>query len=571
MFCTKCGSKIEVTDKSCLQCGAPNAFYQEPNEEVTEDTKVESNERRDIPDDTEATMVLSQQMLEEIQTKAQTTATPKESADVVAEHTTQQHTESQNTVPQNTAPQEKKKKPCIYCGAEISENAKFCTRCGKQQIQKVELKKVPKFCTKCGSPLTPGTKFCTKCGNKIAEVAVQPGTPVVSQPMEQPGTPVAPQPMEQPGTPVAPQPVEQPGISAQPQRASVTETGGYTQPLQEDEANVQGVTGELKQEDNMPDFDPAGTPVYVSGSETVNALSGKEQVSEKEKSGSIGMTIAIVIMVIAIVAFLASGAFLLVRYLRTKSADEEQQQTTEIIEEDSSDATEEAAADGSSQAPDATEEVTAPQLAEGDFDLTQNNVITISGPVVTGPTGERSVQLAAPVKFYGDNEAAQNQLVENVTTVAMDASKLPAGMLESIVDNTPVNVTGTASINAGRVIISIDGMTDAAGADMVAAFQSANDYILPTSSDVYLTEDDIKDLTLQEINYAKNEIYARHGRKFKSKELKQYFNSKSWYNGTIKGSDFDENSLSEVERANVKLLKDREFDMDPNGYQLDKN
>jgi hypothetical protein len=55
------------------------------------------------------------------------------------------------------------------------------------------------------------------------------------------------------------------------------------------------------------------------------------------------------------------------------------------------------------------------------------------------------------------------------------------------------------------------------------------DYILPDSDTVLLTEADIADLSLQEINYAKNEIYARHGRKFKSSELQNYFNSKYWY------------------------------------------
>lgn len=45
-----------------------------------------------------------------------------------------------------------------------------------------------------------------------------------------------------------------------------------------------------------------------------------------------------------------------------------------------------------------------------------------------------------------------------------------------------------------------------------------DEYILPNSNVEYLTEADIAELTLQEINYAKNEIYARHGRRFKSQE-----------------------------------------------------
>ena len=95
-----------------------------------------------------------------------------------------------------------------------------------------------------------------------------------------------------------------------------------------------------------------------------------------------------------------------------------------------------------------------------------------------------------------------------------------------------------------------------------------NDYILPDSDSKLLTEDDVKDLTLQEINYAKNEIFARHGRKFSSSELQDYFNSKDWYNGTIDPDDFDESVLSSTEKKNAQFLATEEFSRDKNGYQL---
>lgn len=96
------------------------------------------------------------------------------------------------------------------------------------------------------------------------------------------------------------------------------------------------------------------------------------------------------------------------------------------------------------------------------------------------------------------------------------------------------------------------------------------EYIIPNSSNVRLTADDIQHLSLQELNYAKNEIYARHGRIFKSAELTAYFNDKSWYNGTIQPEDFDEDVLSKIEKDNIRLLSDAEFSIDPNGYQLDQ-
>ena len=100
-------------------------------------------------------------------------------------------------------------------------------------------------------------------------------------------------------------------------------------------------------------------------------------------------------------------------------------------------------------------------------------------------------------------------------------------------------------------------------------------YILPESNTRYLTEKDIEGLSLREINYAKNEIYARHGRKFKSQELQTYFNSKSWYEGKYDPTDFDKNYSSSVlntyEKKNAEFLSDKEFAIDSKGYQLDAN
>ena len=83
------------------------------------------------------------------------------------------------------------------------------------------------------------------------------------------------------------------------------------------------------------------------------------------------------------------------------------------------------------------------------------------------------------------------------------------------------------------------------------------DYILPNSNATYLTQADLAGMTIQEINYAKNEIYARHGRRFKSQELTNYFTSKSWYQGTYDPDDFDANMfdyLNDYEAANLKVI-----------------
>lgn len=84
------------------------------------------------------------------------------------------------------------------------------------------------------------------------------------------------------------------------------------------------------------------------------------------------------------------------------------------------------------------------------------------------------------------------------------------------------------------------------------------DYILPNSDKELLTEDDLKGLSAEECARARNEIYARHGRKFKDKELQEYFESKDWYEGTIEPDDFKESTLSEVEKENAKIISDYE-------------
>ena len=101
-----------------------------------------------------------------------------------------------------------------------------------------------------------------------------------------------------------------------------------------------------------------------------------------------------------------------------------------------------------------------------------------------------------------------------------------------------------------------------------AVAKKDSEYIIPDSNSRYLTESDISGLSLQQLNYAKNEIYARRGRKFDSVELQEYFGSKSWYRGTIEPSQFINDMLNDYEIKNADLLSAREFAIDSGGYKL---
>lgn len=80
------------------------------------------------------------------------------------------------------------------------------------------------------------------------------------------------------------------------------------------------------------------------------------------------------------------------------------------------------------------------------------------------------------------------------------------------------------------------------------------EYLLPDSDSRLLTEADLDSLTWEELCLARNEIFARHGRKFTTPEIDRYFSEKSWYRGTISPGDFSDNILSETERANVQTI-----------------
>lgn len=81
-------------------------------------------------------------------------------------------------------------------------------------------------------------------------------------------------------------------------------------------------------------------------------------------------------------------------------------------------------------------------------------------------------------------------------------------------------------------------------------------YIFPDSDKRLLTQEDLARVVAPAfLRYAKNEIYARHGRQFASKDLNAYFHTKSWYEGSVPASQFDESFLSEIEKNNVTIIQ----------------
>lgn len=86
-------------------------------------------------------------------------------------------------------------------------------------------------------------------------------------------------------------------------------------------------------------------------------------------------------------------------------------------------------------------------------------------------------------------------------------------------------------------------------------------YILPESNTRVYSKSELSSLSASQLRLARNEIYARHGRKFNDADLQEYFNNCSWYSGTVDPATFDANVtsyLNSYELANLQLITELE-------------
>ena len=105
---------------------------------------------------------------------------------------------------------------------------------------------------------------------------------------------------------------------------------------------------------------------------------------------------------------------------------------------------------------------------------------------------------------------------------------------------------------------SVSKINDKVGAIkyITTATVQDNYFIIPYSSTSYLTIADLQGLTLDQLEIARNEIYARHGYQFQQQKMIDYFSNQSWY--TRSQYKITTDDLSELEYANVMLIQQQE-------------
>ncbi|MGE4485448.1 MAG: YARHG domain-containing protein [Oscillospiraceae bacterium] len=78
-------------------------------------------------------------------------------------------------------------------------------------------------------------------------------------------------------------------------------------------------------------------------------------------------------------------------------------------------------------------------------------------------------------------------------------------------------------------------------------------YILPTDAEL-ISDSDLEGMTRKDTYMVINEIYARHGKIFKTESIQEYFENQSWYEPVTADSATVYSKFSDIERENLKTI-----------------
>ena len=231
-----------------------------------------------------------------------------------------------------------------------------------------------------------------------------------------------------------------------------------------------------------------------------------------------------------------------------------------------------------------TKESETDEVIVADLDAVLNRDCKISGIVYyTDNMDAPVIVLYKPISIYVNSTSGEKILCKYVDKITFGSYSYSDTIMKRH-NNVEVDVIGSLWTEEDEVFIDVKEMqgeiqetemetkeTESKEEETKETEREMDDaYILPESNSRVLTESDISGLSLKEINYAKNEIYARHGRKFDSKELQTYFKSKSWYHPTIDPDDFSDKVFNRYEKKNTQFLAEKEEAMQKGGYKLDQ-
>lgn len=146
------------------------------------------------------------------------------------------------------------------------------------------------------------------------------------------------------------------------------------------------------------------------------------------------------------------------------------------------------------------------------------------------------------VKIGGKNNTDETNIAREYYVIAKNAQKL----YDDLKKENPDNI-----FNSDKGSVEYD--TTSPYEDNTGSSQKSDNKELNASSR-YISRSDLSGMTLDEVQLAINEIYAKHGYYFSEEPYKSIFESYDWYSPDTTNMDVVGNRLNEYENQNLKVL-----------------
>ena len=166
----------------------------------------------------------------------------------------------------------------------------------------------------------------------------------------------------------------------------------------------------------------------------------------------------------------------------------------------------------------------------------------------TGNNAAFVLELPTDVQYPTDDEAVKQEyqkLSDDLNTIKSKIEILVSG--EGPKETEPVEILDQSGTQP---------QTQQSQTQQPQTQPSGSGYIAE-SSQRSVTESDVAGMSYNDLQMAVNEIYARHGRKFSDPNIQSYFDSQSWYQGTVEPDAFDSSVFSATESQNIQYLLEK--------------
>ena len=189
---------------------------------------------------------------------------------------------------------------------------------------------------------------------------------------------------------------------------------------------------------------------------------------------------------------------------------------------------------------------------------------TDGGTAIAATQASEGSQVTSPTNPTKDGydfegwytDADRTEMVSFPFTASEDTI-LYAKWTEKPASSGDSGANNTANTNGGNTANTNTAQPAQTSTPQTSAPQNtqSNYYILPDSASRYLSRGDVSSLSNDDLSRAMNEIWARHGRRFNNNWLQSYFNSMSWYQGTIAADDFNHvYKGTDIESRNAEMI-----------------